>query len=1207
MKMLLRKTSLLLMVIGCFVISHPQAASAQGIITGTITGTITDPSGAVLPGVPFVATNTATDTKIAGKTDNAGAIKLSDVPVGTYTVVVTAPSFAPLKIDNLQVTSGGTSSVGVQHLSVSSTAQEVSVSTAQNLLETSQAQITSTFDTQSITDLPTGGGLDKLTLLIPGVVRTLGDNFSNTNGVGFSSNGQRGRSNNFEIDGQSNNDNSVAGPQFFFRNEDALQELNVITNNYGAQYGRDAGSIVNYITKSGTNSFHGTAFENYFGSWGSSLTQNQKAVQFGFCPPGQTNINGASCTPAIVPRVTANEFGGTIGGPVFKDKLFFFAGLLFRRTTNGASPSVSTTTTPTPTGLTQLQTDFPGNPFVASLVNQGPYSVKSGNPVAVASTVANVIVCAGAFTNNTPVLASSGSPTNVNCPAGTPAFPIQVSDIQRFLPSTSSDDEQIYRGDYQATTKDRFYLRFMYQNNPTHVSGGTVSTGNYYDTNAKVYSAGGDWTHTFSSRWVDQLRYGFQQADIIFGDGGYPGCDDSNLSICPSSIAISGFAGYGQANNIPQGRIVKATQAQDNANVSLGAHQITFGGEFDYQNSPNVFLPNTSGTFSFNGFNYALAGVSSLSLANGNPNIPFKEPDWALYFQDDYKVRRDLTLNLGLRWEYFSQSINLLHNESVARQTGPNPIWLTSLPLSQTTFPLVPQNYKNFGPRIGFAYTPPFKEGMVIRGGFSMNYDPAYYNIFLNAYTSAPIVNTGVINCNGTTVNCLPSGGTTMALVQAQNAQYNPTGVNPGVKTQSTVNIPFKNPIAENYTLGIQQQVGRLAVAEVRYVGNHSYDEFQNLNGNAFINAAPPTTTVTAAQNYKTLAQGFPNLFPSTTYCTTANAVGLGTQNCNLTTLSTRANTAFSIYNSLQAQLRIENYHGIFANAAYTYSRTIDNADEVYSTATGGGTISTAQSPFNTNQAERAVAGNSYPNVFTLSMVYQVPFYSEQRGFMGRLLGGYSVNTIWTYNSGQVYTPVQSSKANPNAAVTAKIPTANVGQALFSFCDFNYNTNIIGNDSCRPILSNPSAPIGSVGINGGPGVGYLNYGTGAPIARDSVHWLLNNEYEAEALGTPYPGVGRSTLRGNTVNELDMSVFKTIRINERFSAQLRLNAYNVPNRAYYGTPDFTLNNSDPSKHVSAAYPGGFNTFNTYFPNAGGGVAAPFGKGTRNIQLGGKIIF
>jgi hypothetical protein len=1206
MRTLLRNTPLFLLLLVCFLSIQPNRVLAQGIVTGTINGTITDASGAVVRDAQVVATNKDTGIKVTGKTDSAGSFSINDVPVGPYTVAVTAAGFAPLNVANLQVTSGGTSSIGTQHLVVGNTAEQIEVSTSQNLLETTQAQITSTFDTTQITDLPTGGGLDRLTLLIPGVVRTLGDNFSNTNGVGFSSNGQRGRSNNFEIDGQSNNDNSVAGPQFFFRNEDALQELNVITNNYGAQYGRNAGSIVNYITKTGTNSFHGTAFENYFGSWGSSLTQGQKAVQFGFCPPGQTTINGSACTPVTVPRVTANEFGGSIGGPVFRDKLFFFAGVLFRRTTNGASPSVSGTSTPTPTGLSQLAAAFPGNPFVASLQNQGPYSVKAGSPVVVTSSIANVIVCAAAVSNNTPVLATAGSPTNANCPAGT-GVPIQVSTIQRFLPSTSSDDEQLYRGDYQMTPKDRFYIRYLYQNAPTHVAGGTVSTGNYYDNTDKIHSAGADYTRTFSPRWLNQIRYGFQQSTLTFGAGGYPTCDGTHLSSCPSSISISSFAGYGQANNIPQGRIVKATQAQDNVNLSLGAHQITFGGEFDYQNSPNVFLPNTSGTYTFNGINFALAGTGSLSLANGNPNIPFKEPDWALYFQDDYKVSRDLTVNLGLRWSYFSQSINLLHTQSVARQTGPNPIWLTSLPLSLTTFPLIPENYKNFEPRVGFAYSPSFRPGFVIRGGFAIVYDPAFYNIFLNAYTAAPVVNTGTINCNGTTVNCLPAGGTTNALVNAQNAAYNPTGVNPGIKSQSTVNIPFKNPVSNNYTLGIQQQLGRIAVMEIRYVGNHSYDQFQNLNGNAFINATPPTTTVTAAQNYKTLAQGFPSLFPSTTYCTTPGAVGLGTQNCNLTTQSLRANTAFSNYNALQTQLRIQNYHGVTADAAYTFSRTIDNADEIFNTATGGGTIATAQSPFNTNQAERAVAGNSYPNVFSLAMVYKVPFYSEQRGLTGRLLGGWSLNTVWSYNSGQVYTPVQSSKAAPNAAVTAKIPTANQGQALFSFCDFNYNVNVVGNDSCRPILSNKAAPLNTVGINGGPGVGYLDFGSGASITPDSVHWLLNNEYEAEARGTPYPGVGRSTLRGNTVNELDASVFKTVRINERFSGQLRLNVYNLPNRAYYGTPDFTLNDVDPSRHVSAAYPQGYNAFTTFRPNGGGGITVPFGKGTRNIQLGGKIIF
>jgi hypothetical protein len=1187
MKMLLRRTSLFLLLTGCFLIVQTQNASAQGIVTGTITGTITDASGAVVRDAPVVATNNATGTKISGKTDNGGGINLNDVPIGTYTVVVTAPSFAPLKIDNLQVSSGGTSSVGVQHLSVSGSAQEVSVSTAQNLLETTQAQVTSTFDTQTLTDLPTGGGLDRLTLLIPGVVRTLGDNFSNTNGVGFSSNGQRGRSNNFEIDGQSNNDNSVAGPQYFFRNEDALQELQVLTNNFGAQYGRNQGSIVNYITKSGTNSFHGTAFENYFGSWGSSLTQGQKSVLLGFCAPGQVSAPGAVCTTPIVPRVTANEFGGSFGGPIFKDKLFVFGSTLFRRITNGASPSISATSTPTPTGLTALQSAFPNNPFVTSLIKQGPYSVKSGNPVP-AGAVVNKTVCAVAIAND-------------QCPAGAVTASIPFSSIQRFLPSTSSDDEQLLRGDYQATTKDRFYLRYLYQNAPTHVSGGTVSTGNYYDTTDKIHSAGADYTRTFNPNWVNQLRYGFQQSTLTFGDGGYPGCDDANLTNCPSSISISSYAGYGQANNIPQGRIVKATQAQDNANWSFRTHQITFGGEFDYQNSPNVFLPNTSGTFAFSGINYALAGVATEQLANGNPNIPFKEPDWALYFQDDWKFNKNLTINLGLRWEYFTQSINLLHDASVARQTGPNPIWLTTLPLNLTTFPEIPQNYKNFGPRVGFAYNVPFVSGMVVRGGFAINYDPAFYNIFLNAYTSAPIVNTGTIACNGTTTQCLPAGGTTNALVQAQNAPYNPTGVNPGTKSQSTVNLPFKNPRANNYTLGIQQQIGHFAVMEVRYAGNHSYDLYQNLNGNAFINVTPSASVVSGA-GYLTLAQGFPNLFPSSSYCTTPGAVGLGTQNCNLTTQSIRANTAFSNYNSLQTQMRVQNYHGITADAAYTWSRAIDNADDIFATT---GAIASAQSPFSTNQAERGVAGNSYPNVFSLGATYKIPAFSEQRGILGRVLGGYSVNTIWTYNSGQVYTPQQSLKAQPNAAALAKIPTANQGQALYSFCDFNYNANSAAADTCRPILSNPTAPIGSVGINGGPGVGYLDFGTGATTTPNAVHWLVNNEYEAEARGNPYPGVGRNTLRGNTINELDASVFKTIKLNERFSSQLRLNVFNVPNRQYLGTPDVLLNDANPTVHTQVT--GGYASFNNFKANGGTLVTAPFGKGTRNIQLGAKFMF
>ncbi len=232
---------------------------AQGIITGTISGTITDSSGAVVTQAPVNAKNTATGLILSGKTDDHGDVQLKDAPIGIYSITISSPNFAPLVLDGIVVNANIATSFGTQKLSVN-TSETVEVQTANGLLETQQSQVTTSFTQQEITDLPTGGGLDRLALLVPGIVRTLGDNFSNSNGVGFSANGQRGRSNNFELDGQANNDNSVAGPQLFFRNEDAVQQIQIISNTFSAQYGRNAGSVVNYITKSGTNTLHGTGF-----------------------------------------------------------------------------------------------------------------------------------------------------------------------------------------------------------------------------------------------------------------------------------------------------------------------------------------------------------------------------------------------------------------------------------------------------------------------------------------------------------------------------------------------------------------------------------------------------------------------------------------------------------------------------------------------------------------------------------------------------------------------------------------------------------------------------------------------------------------------------------------------------------------------------------------------------------------------------------
>lgn len=1180
-----------------------MVAGAQGIITGSLGGSVQDSTGAVIKGATVTAHNDQTGFEAKTQSSASGAYAFSALPVGTYTLKIDSAGFAESTVKGLTVRSGVTSSAGPATLSINAS-ESVDVTSAAAALETTQAQVTATFEAQQVQDLPTGGRLDALTLLIPGVVRTLSDNFSNSNGVNFSSNGLRGRSNNFEIDGQSNNDNSIGGPQFFFHNEDAVGQYEVITNNFSAQYGRNAGSVVNYVTKSGTNSFHGTAFENYFGSWGSSLLPSQKDPLFGFCAPGQTT----GCTTPVVPRVTANEFGGSIGGPILKDKLFFFGGYLERLITNGASPSISTTLTPTPNGLKQLAAAFPNNPFVTSLTNQGPYSVTLGNPTPVSSTVSNVTVCATA---------------SATCPTGTTTT-AEFAAIQRFLPSTAQDYELVSRLDYQLTPKDHVYLRYMYQNAPTKVSGGTVSTGSYYDVTDKVHSIGSDITHTFNSNIVNQLRYDFQQSVLVFGGGGYPTCVDASISKCASNVAITGYAGYGPATNIPQGRVVKVTQVQDNASWLAGNHSINFGGEWDYQNSPNTFLPNTSGAFSFAGFNYGLAGSGTLGLANGSPNIPFREPDIALYVQDDWKFSDSLTFNLGLRWEYFKQGINVLNQISTANQNGPKPIWATSLPQNLTTFPYIPEKYKNFEPRLGFAWNPHMDRGLVVRGGFAISYDPAFYNIFLNSYTSAPVVNTGIITCDGVSVQCLPTGGTINALVHTQDDPYNPSGVNPGTKVQGQVASNFSNPYTETYTLGVQHTIGSHLVGEVRYVGNHAVKQFQSVNANPAVNLAPPTSVLTvgkgyAASPYQTLAQAFPGSVP-VAYCSTSGAVGIGHLDCNRTYVYSRNNSAFSIYNGVQMQLNMREWHNVSGVATYTYSRTIDNASEIFSTGSGGNTLAYAQNPFDTNVGERGVSGNSYPNVASFGLTYKLPFYKEERGLIGRLLGGYELSGIYTYNSGQPYTPEQSTKAAPNSAALAVITCGqqlvggscpvpqlqqgvNVNQALFSFGDYYFNSGVAGADTSRPILANPNGKPGSVTINGGPGVGYIDFATGQPVSRSTNKWLINNQFEALAMGNPFPGVGRNTLRGQSVNEFDLSVFKEVRITSRISTRLSMTAYNLPNRLYLGTPDVLINDANPAVHGAKNYA----SFENYLANGGTIVGTPFGKGNRNIQLGAKIIF
>jgi hypothetical protein len=1190
--------------------SGSSMVSAQGIVTGSISGNVTDQTGAVIPNALITAVSDSTGTTLQAKSNGVGFFLLSNAPVGSYTITIAASGFGTETVTKIEVSAGGTTPVGQRKLTLGTANQTVQVEGgASQLMNTETAQGETVIDAEQLASLPLDGGFDSTALLVPGVVATHADNMSNTNGVGFSANGQRGRSNNFEIDGQSNNDNSVAGPQLFFSNQDAIQEISIISNNFGAQYGRNMGAVVNYITKNGTNQFHGTAFELYTGDWLSSLEQGQKDPQFGFCPGGSTlaysQANG--CTLSTVPRFVQNNFGGTIGGPILKDKLFFFGSTFLSRTFGGPFSATSGGAAfPDPTGLKQLQAAFPNNPGVDALVDDGPYAFPAGNP--------------------SPITANT-STTDVT--DGNTVATIEVAPYSRRLPNSSTDQEDMGRLDYQASSKDRFYLRYLYQDNPTIPAGGNIASGGYYDVTDKAHSVGADWTHTFSPNFVDQLRYSFQQTTLAFDSGGDPSCTIANFTSCPSAVTIGTFAGFGYNSAIPQGRVVKVSQVQDNGTWNHGRQTILMGGEFDYQNSPNVFLPNAAGTFNFspgetgtpfrlpagtsateatnlnNGLTGLLEGISATELTAGKTTDHFTEPDFALYFQDDWKIMHNLTLNLGLRYEFFSQGINSIHSETVAQQTGPNPFWNTSLPLSATTFPKIASSFRNVEPRIGFAYTPGVLKKMVVHGGFALNVDPSFSNIFVNVASNAPAVNAGAFNCDGQTVQCVPSGGLSFGTVQSADLQFIPTGVDPRQDFYIVVPTNFKNPMAESYTFGFQYQVASTGVVEIRYVGNHTFDQFQSLNGNPELAA---------------VQSSFPSYGNGQTACPDPTAFGYGRALCSNFLIENTGNTAFSLYNGLQTSFTLRNLHNFTGILSYTWSRTIDNTSEIFGTGGGGNTSAYAQDPLNTNVGERGVSGNSYPNVVALQLTYNEPWFKQQHGILGRLLGGYSFNAFYDYNAGQPFNPIQNALAvespnvladisgapgNPGGISAGTAANINPTMAETSFCDFVWG-EYFGN-SCRPILSNPKAPLTSVGINTGPG-GYVDYVSGAPTTASAEHWLWNNQYEAINRNNPFPGVGRNILRGDSYNDFDLSVVKGFKVAERIKVNLQASAFNVLNRGYYGTPDANI--EDTLYPVFYGVPNSF--LSNYYASGGGespaaGGAFSQGPGNRNIQVGAKVVF
>jgi hypothetical protein len=1167
------------------------------VIKGSISGTAVDPQGAVVAGANVQATQLSTGATFNTTSDSAGLFRFNLIPAGEYKVTLSAQGFNSSVQSGVVVAAGRDTGLGTMKLSVGQTSTTVEVTATAPLIESTQSQITNTFSGNQLTTtagLQENQGLDTLALFVPGVVPSRDNGFSNSNGPtgtvfgsGFSSNGLRGRNNDQQIDGQNNNDNSVAGPALFVTNPEYVNQYVLITNQFGPEYGRNAGSVVNIITKSGGNDWHGSIFGTVNNSILNSMTNFEKRFD--------VDSNGQPLTDP--PRVNDTFAGFTIGGPMVKNKAFLFGGfdtnIISQRTVFSSGNNV----TPTVNGLATLAACFPagtpGNDALQAVTKFGPFGISAGNPVAVNPTLTPVTGCGN----------------------------VEFAGVSRTLQTPTHIFDWILRSDFQLGS-DTITARYLFNRlnvfNQTEGVANDGAAGYAVTVPALSQAILVSWTHNLSSKMVNEARVSFGRTNVEFGGNSFGSVPTtSNLDQAVTSVTFlnPGNLQFGPNSVFPQGRIVNTWQGQDNWNYVAGKHQIRAGVNYTYQRSPNNFLPNINGQFRFDDWDAFFANTPNrVRVAQGPTGLDFREHDTFVYLGDDYKASQALTLNLGITWSYYGQPANLFNDITTDRESNPSTaFWNPALPLSVRTFPRIPAPTSSFGPSFGFAWSPQ-NGGMltgngktVVRGGYRLLYDPPFYNIYLNMATSAPEVflqtftngPSSPVPASTLPLPAVPTGPN----VRGQLAPTLTTGVlDPRTQAETNVTPHFGPDMVHSWSFGVERQLTNNSAFEVRYVGNAGRHLFQTTNGNPFI---------------ADLQSAFPQFVPpGLTPCPATQQIGPGAGtdegriNCGQGVLRTRANSGFSNYNAIQTEFRANNLAKQFTlRMGYTFSKTLDNVSEIFSTAGAGNTVASAQNPLNITGGEYGFSGIDYPHQWSMLFTEQLPFFKDQHG-IGRVLGGWSISGNYILASGQRYTPSQ------------------LGTALFSspgdFYDQGYVATFEGVDVARPFFGNKSAQLGQVGIFAGDACAFfastgaepvctapatdlislnqLNLngagltGPVSPVTNNDVRYIVNGGAAQSIFGTPFGNVPRNIEQNDMTSLANVSVFKNIKFTERVAFEFHATAENVLNTPNYQSVDPFL--EDGGLGASPLTAGPFTGF---------GDVTVTNSQRRRLIFGGKLTF
>ncbi len=1057
----------------CFLLTL-LAAWGQ-VSTGAISGQVMDPSGSAVSGATIAIISQATNVRIATTVNPSGFYAFPFLPPGVYRAEITASGFPPYVVSDVTLMQNAQLRLDVQ-LKFGSRSETITVNSAAPLVEETNAQVTSVTPSRKIMSFAQmEAGLLSLALLAPGVQAGFreGD---------FTVNGQRSRSVNFLIEGQDNNNPSFGIPSLLIGNPEAVSEFSVITSFFSAEYGRNAGAVMNIGLRSGTNSVHVAV--NY-------RHRNDRALG------ALTNFQRRADL-AKAPKNIDNYFGGSVTGPVIRDRWFFMGYGYNNQVRNEArAESTASTLTPTPAGIAALSRGFPQSPTVRLLRDAGPFSVRFG--VVQAVPVSSI------------TLQSAAGPVAV-----------EMGRIIRGFARPFDSVEAGTRQDLYINERHRITGRYLYQDRRLAASFGNALNGYIADEPLRNQNAGGSHTWTLSPRAVNEARISYV-ANFSGAEGGgavFP-FSETGRNIA-NFLFDDGTLSFGPGITIPQYTEFKRWQFQNQFSLQAGRHFFKAGVQIAHDRNEIGFLPNVNGRFFFANLQaFADNRPRQFNLTDGEPLQRPRQTDRFFFLQDDWKVTSELTINLGLRYEYSGQPLNVLNDITVARESNPlTSLFDPAIPIQARTVPRLKADSNNFQPRVGFAYssrsTSPLWRNTVWRGGWSVMNDPVFYNLLVNVQTSAPAALAFSLTGRDVPVTEDFTGA------NLQRITPRPQRIDPRTLNQTQFDPGFRLPMVHTWSFGMQRRLGSRQAVEIRYVGNAANGLFATANGNPLVSAFVENGW-----------QGFlpPGVVPG---------VNPGCTNCNgrldpaFAAVRQRSNAAFSRYHGLQSRFDGEIGKSLLIGAAYTWSRNIDTVSEVFEDSEFS-SVGVAQNPFNVSQAERGVSNLDLQHVFTVNGVWELPWWKSQRGWLGRALGGWQVAGITRWQGGRPLQPLQTgSGANT------------INDRLFLGAFFG------ARDQTRPFSANPSAPNNTVArvLSDGRIVNFFEPRQETTF-RD-VRWIYNDAHSARLLGTPF-GIGRNVLRGPRLLVTDAAFYKNVAVGEKLRFQLRLEATNFFNHTNLGVP------------------------------------------------------